>query len=29
MTPADLYRTCRFSACRLETLQQYAVSGDE
>lgn len=29
MTPADLYRTCRFSACRLETLQQYATSGDE
>ncbi len=28
MTPADLYRTCRFSACRLETLQEYAASGD-
>jgi hypothetical protein len=28
-TPADLYRTCRISACRLETLQHYDVSGDE
>jgi hypothetical protein len=28
-TPADLYRTCRVSARRLETLQQYDVSGDE
>jgi hypothetical protein len=28
-TPADLYRTCRVSACRLETLQHYDVSGDE
>ena len=29
MTPADLYRTCRVSACRLETLQHYDVPGDE
>ena len=29
MTPADLYRTCQISACRLETLQHYDVSGDE
>jgi hypothetical protein len=29
MTPADLYRTCRVSACRLETLQNYDVPGDE
>jgi hypothetical protein len=28
-TPADLYRTCRVSARRLETLQDYDVSGDE
>lgn len=28
-TPADLYRTCRVSACRLETLQHYAGTGDE
>ena len=28
-TPADLYRTCRVSARRLETLQYYDVSGDE
>jgi hypothetical protein len=28
-TPADLYRTCRVSARRLETLQHYDVSGDE
>jgi hypothetical protein len=28
-TPADLYRTCRHSARRLETLQDYDVSGDE
>ena len=29
MTPADLYRTCRVSARRLETLQHYDVTGDE
>ena len=29
MTPADLYRTCRLSARRLETLQRYDVTGDE
>jgi len=29
MTPADLYRTCRVSAWRLETLQHYDVPGDE
>jgi hypothetical protein len=29
MTPADLYRACRVSACRLETLQHYDVPGDE
>ena len=29
MTPADLYRTCRVSACRLETLQHYDVPCDE
>jgi hypothetical protein len=29
MTPADLYRTCRASAWRLETLQHYAVPADE
>jgi hypothetical protein len=29
MTPADLYRTCRFSARRLETLQRYTGTGDE
>ena len=29
MTPLDLYRTCRFSARRLETLQHYDVPGDE
>ena len=29
MTPADLYRTCRFSARRLEVRQHYDVSGDE
>lgn len=29
MTPADLYRTCRASARRLETLQHYDVPGDE
>ena len=28
-TPADLYRTCGVSARRLETLQDYDVSGDE
>jgi hypothetical protein len=28
-TPADLYRTCRVSACRLETLQHYAGADDE
>jgi hypothetical protein len=28
-TPADLYRTCRVSARRLETLQHYDVPGDE
>lgn len=28
-TPADLYRTCSVSACRLETLQHYAGTGDE
>jgi hypothetical protein len=28
-TPADLYRTCSVSARRLETLQEYDVSGDE
>jgi len=27
MTPADLYRSCRLSAWRLETLQNYAPSG--
>ena len=29
MTPKDLYRTSRVSACRLETLQHYTVPGDE
>jgi hypothetical protein len=29
MTPADLYRNCRVSACRLETLQHYTVPADE
>lgn len=29
MTPADLYRACRVSARRLETLQDYDVSGSE
>jgi hypothetical protein len=29
VTPADLYRTCKTSACRLETLQHYTVPGDE
>jgi hypothetical protein len=29
MTPADLYRTCRFSARRLEVRQHYDVPGDE
>lgn len=29
MTPADLYRTCRVSAFRLEALQDYAVAGDD
>jgi hypothetical protein len=29
MTPADLYRTCRVSAYRLETLQTYFVPSDE
>jgi hypothetical protein len=29
MTPADLYRSCRVSAYRLETLQTYAVLSDE
>jgi hypothetical protein len=28
-TPADLYRTCRVSARRLETLQDYGSAGDE
>jgi hypothetical protein len=28
MTPGDLYRTCRFSAHRLETLQNYLVADD-
>jgi hypothetical protein len=28
MTPGDLYRTCRVSAYRLETLQHYVVSDD-
>jgi hypothetical protein len=28
-TPADLYRTCRVSALRLETRQDYRVPGDE
>jgi Family of unknown function (DUF6879) len=28
MTPADLYRECRVSAWRLETMQHYAASGD-
>jgi hypothetical protein len=28
MTPADLYRTCRVSAHRLETLQTYTVPDD-
>lgn len=28
-TPADLYRTCRVSARRLETRQRYDVTGDE
>jgi hypothetical protein len=28
-TPADLYRACRVSACRLETLQRYAGTSDE
>lgn len=29
ITPADLYRTCRVSAWRLETLQHYDVPADE
>lgn len=29
MTPADLYRTCRASAWRVEALQHYEVPGDE
>lgn len=29
MTPGDLYRTCKVSARRLETLQHYNVPGDE
>lgn len=29
MTPGDLYRTCKVSAHRLETLQHYDVPGDE
>jgi hypothetical protein len=29
MTPADLYRTCKVSACRLETLQVYGDDEDE
>jgi hypothetical protein len=29
MTPGDLYRTCKVSANRLETLQHYDVPGDE
>jgi hypothetical protein len=29
MTPADLYRTCRFTARRLETRQHYEVPGDQ
>lgn len=28
MTPGDLYRTCRVSAYRLETLQTYVVAND-
>ena len=28
-TPADLYRTCRTSARRLETRQHYLVPGDD
>jgi hypothetical protein len=28
MTPGDLYRTCRISAYRLETLQHYEVPND-
>jgi len=28
MTPGDLYRTCRVSAHRLETLQHYEVAND-
>jgi hypothetical protein len=29
MTPADLYRTCRVSACRLEAQQSYARRGGD
>jgi hypothetical protein len=29
MTPADLYRTCRISACRLEAQQSYARRGGD
>jgi hypothetical protein len=29
MTPGDLYRTCRVSAYRIETLQHYVVPDDE
>lgn len=29
MTPADLYRECRWSAWRVEALQHYTVPGDE
>lgn len=29
MTPGELYRTCRFSAYRLEAQQHYDVPGDE
>jgi hypothetical protein len=29
MTPGDLYRNCKVSAHRLETLQHYTVPGDE